>query len=477
VGRLCCILLLVFPYHWINVLAYNPDIAGTFFFLLAIWAFLLLNEPTRYANGKLILLALTMSVAMLLAGIQRGSLDVMLFVVILAAMCLRQMNRRNIAACLLALLIVWMPLRHEFTKWVNSQDASHLSSHMFGFMIRGWNLETNGYYLPLFEQLDMTSPAAERQKTMETVLVTEFSSAPVRAFATLPPRKDAAFFAVGFGGESDLELSGYTTAASVYRILGGIFAFFLIAFSLLGVTRCWNTSLGQRIFVPVALMVFSALAIIFIGETSPRYSHCIHFVILLLAAIGIEQLNLHRVHNRSFLRRQLLQLGRQSALILLCWLVAGTLIAAGCRAATNYHFADMRFARIESGPGLHAQLAPLHNYSRSWESVLDLQRGTSLPATLQVDLPVPKNRNWDHVTIAVWIIDQNPNPGYEVRCASPGAPVVAVPAGISGHIARIQLNRASGENPVLAVSLIPSTPGVTTAQSDIRLGIGYALVN
>lgn len=503
-ARLCCILLLLFPYHFINVLSYDPQIAGTFFLLLAVWLFLRLTNISHRrapqlsrdhvayrtvtvrerAQPEILITTLCLALSLLLAGIQRGGIDLLLAAVMLTVLLLqklsqpRRLNTRRITACLIAICLLWLPLRFTFNHWITSQDANVLRSHTLGFMTRGWNLASSGEYLPLYEQLDVAAAKAEKQRTLEAVLITEFARQPIRSLLILTPIKTAKFFALGHASTAEQGLieAGYSRAASIYQSLSALYAPLILLLCLLGLVRCWRSArLQARLMTPVLLIVLSCLAIVLIWETSPRYSHPIQFALLILATVGLT------AFSRSWLAlriqpRLVWEFASSGAAIAVCWLVISGCIVGVARSATNYQFLDPRVisAHIGNKP---VEVEPIHSFTQQWESAIRLPAGTALPATVQVSLPAPRVKPWDHVSVSLWLPDlpaRNDTP-FQVSCTTAKG-TVTLPAAASGHIIRVELPRTAKDHGSLTLSLVPNTSQTLTV-SPLRIGIGYALTN
>jgi hypothetical protein len=442
-AQFCCGLLLVFPYHWINVLSYDPQIAGTFFLLLAVWLFLKATPGWQVVS---------LGVALVLAGIQRGGIDLLMVAVML-------IRPRRLAVCAAAIFLVWLPLRVGFGQWVESQDAHLLRTHTLGFMTRGWNLDNAGEYLPLYEQLDVALPRPEKQRTLEAVLITEFAREPIRSLLIVAPVKIAKFFALGYAStaEQGLSAGGYSRAERLYQISRSLFAPLILGLCLLGLIRCWQSAaLQKRFLVPVLLLVMSCAAIVLIWETSPRYSHPIQFALLILATVGIagfsKSFEAIRVRPRF-----VLEFAGSGVAIAGCWLVVSLGIVGVARSASSYQFLDPRAVHVQWGDKT-IPVEPLHDYSRSWEGAIQVPAGSTLPATLRLSFPALRSAEWDHLSVSLWLPDAPA--GYRVSCGE---------TSVSGRISRVQIP------PGGTLSLSVSASGET--RSPLRIGIGYALPN
>jgi len=471
-ARVTCLLLLLFPYHVINVLSYDPQIAGTFFLLLAVWIFLSLHKSPGYGRG------ICLGLSLLCAGIQRGGID-FLFIAVMLFLLIQRASARRTAVCLAAIFLIWLPLRLGFGHWVSSQDANLLRTHTLGFMTRGWNLDTAGEYLPLYEQLDVASAQPEKQRTLEAILITEFARQPVRSLLVLTPIKVAKFFALGYASTAEQGLAGggYTHSVRAYQILRSFCAPLMLALCLLGLIRCWQSpALQRRLLVPVLSTVLSCAAIVLIWETSPRYSHPIHFALLILATAGLSGFSRS---SRIFATRPRIALNfaldfaSSGAAIALCWVVVSLCIVGVARSATNYQFLDPRAisALLDKKP---MPVEPLHSFSSSWEGAIRLPAGTRLPANVEISFPKPQIAGWDHLSVSVWLPDLATGQDlFEITCRT-GKASVTIPAAASGHISRVQVPRSGADSGVLSLTI---TSGQSRTASSIRLGIGYALAN
>jgi hypothetical protein len=481
-ARFTCLLLLIFPYHWINVLSYDPQIAGTFFLLIAVWMFLFLARRETYSAPILVCIGACLSLSLLLAGIQRGGIDLLLVgvmivvVVVLLFFPPYRIHSRNIAVLALAVCAL-NPLRSEFNHWIKSNDANSLRSHTLGFMTRGWNLETLGEYLPLYEQLDAASPHAEKARTLEAILVTEFARQPIRSLIALPLIKTAKFFALGYASTAELGLSnaGYASATFVYQALRSLYAPIVLALCTLGTLLCWTRRrLQLRMLVPVLLIVMSCSAIVLLWETSPRYSHPVQFAVLMLSTLGVMRSRQVLAAMRQ--TKLLIEVTGAAAALVAGWLLVSACIFAFARAATAYQFADMRSVSVHLN-GAPLVVQPLHSFSSSWEDAITIPAATSLPASVGVSFPEMTIAGRDHLTVSVWLPDSHPGKkiAYKVTCRTPEISQT-VPSAESGHILRLMLPDRGNKTPTLEL-LLDSESGQTRIGFPVRVAFGYAVSN
>ena len=459
VAKLTCLLLLIFPYHCVNVLSYDPQVAGTFFLLLAILVFLKLIKPLHRTTAALALSGFLLAISLLFAGIQRGGIDLLLIAVMIVVTGLLRVNRRSVVAIACAVGFVWLPCRMAFDYWIGSHDSYHLRTHALGFMTRGWNFETSGEYLPLYEQLDVVSPPSEKKHLLEAILVTEFAKEPVRALIYLPIIKTAKLFAIGFASTAEigLERGGYLSAAEVYKSLRSVYAPVILALAIYGLLLSFKRPKTLlRLMLPAILIAFSCAGIVLLWETSPRYGHPFHFAILFFASYGALGLSRNGIRTAQASIKPIL--GGNLALVC-CWLAFSTALFLTCRMLKSYWLVDPRSLTLtlDQKP---IQIAPINPLTKSWEGQFKIPSGTALPATLQISTPAE-----DGLVLHLWFpnFDQD---RYLVEVQDAGI----MPPGASGHITRAVIRASHGHKLILEVR---STGGSSLASLPLTIGLGF----
>ncbi len=461
VAKLTCLLFLIFPYHCVNVLSYDPQVAGTFFLLLAILAFLKLIQPLKRSQVALTSWGVLLALPLLFAGIQRGGIDLLLIAVMIVVAGLLRVNRRSVVALACAIGFIWLPCRVAFDNWIASHDSYHLRTHALGFMTRGWNFETSGEYLPLYEQLDVVSPQPEKKHLLEAILVTEFAKQPVRALLYLPTIKMAKLFAIGFASTADvgLEQGGYSSAAEIYKGLRSVYAPVILALAVYGLLLSFNRQKTLlRLMLPAILIAFSCAGIVLLWETSPRYSHPFHFAILIFASYGV--LGLTRTGLRTAQTSIKPILGRNLALVC-CWLAFSAALFLTCRMFKSYWLVDPSSlaVTVDQKPLPIAAINPL---TKPWEGQFKIPSGTALPATVQISTP-----GEDGLVLHLWFpnFDQD---RYQVDVKDAGV----IPLAASGRIARAVIRRSENNKLLLDVR---STDGSRVSSAPVTMDLGFIL--
>jgi hypothetical protein len=226
----------------------------------------------------------------------------------------------------------------------------------------------------------------------------------------------------------------------------------------------------------VLLVVLSCSAIVILWETSPRYSHPVHFAVLMLASLGL--LRISQGFSKGILPllhgpRRMIELAACSAAIVVSWLLLSVGIFAVARAETSYQFLDPRKMTVQID-GRPAVVQPLHSYSSSWEGAIRLPVGTVLPASIRVSFPQFNAAKWNHLSIILWLPDLPVarKDALPVVCHV-GDRDVGVPAAVSGRISRVEIPQKPGDPVMLDISV--DSGGQDRTVSGFRVGIGYAL--
>ena len=319
------------------------------------------------------------------------------------------------------------------------------------------------------------SAKAEKQRTLEAVLVTEFANQPVRALAVLPFVKIAKFFALGYASTAETGLSdgGYPRATLLYQSLRSIYAPVVLFFCGLGLLVCWrNRRLQLRLMVPVLLVVMSCAAIVLVWETSPRYSHPVHFAVLMLASIGLIRFS-PTIVSLSREARSVAQIASGGLVIVGCWLIVSVLIFTAAHLATNHQFVDPRRMTVQIDNRV-LEVEPLNSFSKSWEGDIRLPAGTVLPAKVRVSFPELPLSNWNHLSVSMWLpTDQDSGYLVDWRDSQSGG---HLPSAASGRISRAEIPK-EGKHAASMTLLVRPSEGQVKTKSPVNIAIGYALPN
>lgn len=394
-ARVAAWLLAVCPYHVLDVLSYTPQIPGTFFLVVGVW--LMLGGLRKRQSPWLDALwrGLALGCFLILVGIQRNGQDVLLLAigaVVVALSALTKAGRAGLASMVATGVLaaaVWFPVKSQFDAWVRANDVSRIRSPILGYVTRGWNLVSLGEYLGRYEQLDVAAAPQSKGRLLLSALATEAARKPVIMFGVVPVVKASKFFALGFGGtaEEGLAESGYRTAALVATAFRLTYAPVVVLMCMAGFIAALNRwRLAWRLCLPTASIVLAAAAIVLFWEAQPRYSHCIHFALVTVAAVGFGSL---REEGRSALwlhggAGKRVALSAAAGLVL--WFAVAGAAYGVSRQARSYLYADVSAAVVEVG-GQRAPARPLDRWTGAWEQVVTLSQGTRLPATLRIGWP------------------------------------------------------------------------------------------
>jgi hypothetical protein len=171
--------------------------------------------------------------------------------------------------------------------------------------------------------------------------------------------------------------------------------------------------------LPLLAVVSAAAAIVLFWETSPRYSHCVHFAFAGVAAVGYRQFR-----RGIFPALTLGVRGKPFLLVLaaagLLWVGFAAALWAGLRSASSYLFADIRHAAVTLA-GQRLPTEPLHRWTAPWEQAIEIGNGAALPATLHIEWPAagePRNSGWN---MSVWLPNAAAGPWDSCRFVAPAA--------------------------------------------------------
>jgi hypothetical protein len=181
-----------------------------------------------------------------------------------------------------------------------------------------------------------------------------------------------------------------------------------------------NSAQAWRLALPLLALVSAASAIVLFWETSPRYSHCVHFAFAGAAAVGYAQL---RRGVRSALS---IGIGRRRQFVLVVvaagvlWVGFAVALSVGLRSASSYLFADIRHVAVTlAGQPLHPE--PLDRWTAPWEQAIVIGDGIALPATLRMEWPTTDHSKQSRLNMSVWLPTHPPEPWASCRIVVPSA--------------------------------------------------------
>jgi hypothetical protein len=483
-ARAAAWLLTLFPYNIFEVLSYTPQIPGTCFFVAGIWFCLTiagkqLSWPAAIRNGAVL------GCLMLLAGTQRGGIDLLLLLLLAAMLGLSWLKRSGprlsigTFTAVAVAVIIWWPAKSAVGTWIESHDVQHRRSHVLGFITRGWNLVSFGEYFDRYEQLDMASAPPDKQRVLLSVLATQVVGQPALTLFVVPVAKAGKFFAAGYAplAEEALAQGGYGGAAQLAKALKVAYAPWLLLLCMAGLIGALNRPwLAWRLTPLVLVIVMAGGAIVLLWEASPRYSQCIHFALVTIAALGFGTLRrgLRSVRTGSHVWKRIAVGAAAGGLL---WIACGATVYAVARNAKSYLFRDVREMSVEIG-GQRPHLSPLDRWTNAWEGAVMIDR-TALPSTLRIDWPAVRN-DYSQVSMSIWLPDAPGESCRSYRIAIPGRDGTVRTHTFCelAHMTRgfwHTVSGTSGRRSIEIVLLAPGNKGWHQPVEPARLAIGYVL--
>lgn len=291
-ARLASGLHLFFPLRNIVFLDFAHQVPGEFVLLLGLTSLLgaLRAESAgrRWSwalglGGSLVLGHLLVGVDILIAGMGMGIL------VLGWRSFPAPLRMRNMRWVLCSALLAG-GVGQAFTSWQNRMAPSPLSSGQPGFMARGWSFRGWGEYDGWLEVVDREAPPEVKAPLMRAYVWSQIRSQPARVFALLLPVKAIKYFLPGFasGSEQALEAGGHVAAADFMAGARIFYALFLLAAVVLGCLRLGTATEAKGLFFCLFFLGLLCVAQILGGETSPRYAFHLHFLLLGVAARGLD---------------------------------------------------------------------------------------------------------------------------------------------------------------------------------------------
>jgi len=384
-------LQLVMPYRWTACLDLNHHLLGGFYFLAGLWLLAEWVQPQRSRRaGWGIILGMSMLVPLmhLEGGIDTVLGGGLLLVLLLLCATGRQPMRKTILGVALLLIWPWLLsnlLLQPLSDHIDQADLHRSSSGTIAFMARGWMPESGGEYSYTYERMDALTPQDDKPAAQAGLLASQAYYNPRVLLFRLLPIKLTKYFLLGYaaGAEEMFDQNGAHRARQIAE--GARNAYLLAVLPLMifgGVLLLPLLRRTKRLCLILPCSLF-CIAIVLLGETSPRYSYYLQPLLFMLGALPFA------VSARR--RNQLLRAAILPGTIAGGSLVAAFLIAAslliGLRPWLQPHtYQDMRTwkALPETHPSaLPSTLAPLEIHLPP----NPLEQGTSWGALEFTDMP------------------------------------------------------------------------------------------
>ena len=215
--------------------------------------------------------------------------------VLLALECVRPGGRR-LAAVLALVAMVWVPARigrmvaDKVRAPAVEANPESINGGSLAFMARGWDFEWGGEYSDAMQTLDVLTPRMEKEHVFKAYLAGQCAYNGPALVTRLFPLKLAQFLLAGHASlaEEVLQANGADTAVHLARgARVGWFVLLYCPLMLLGLWRLAGEAGNVRtawLILPVAL---TAVAVMLVGETSPRYSMPVQTLLLAAMSCGL----------------------------------------------------------------------------------------------------------------------------------------------------------------------------------------------
>ncbi len=370
VARWTVVALLGMPGFAMQCIGLNHQVLGACEFLAATW----LLAEWMFGGGrawKKTALAAGMCVLAAAARFEGSAWSLFLLgaSVFLALECVRPGGRRLAAAlALVAMVLVPARIGRMVTDKVLAPaleaNSESINGGSLAFMARGWDFEWGGEYSDALQTLDVLTPREDKDRVFKSYLAGQCVYNGPALVTRLFPAKLAKFLLLGYAGLSEevLRANGADRTARLARgARTGWFVLFCAPLALWGMGRLAGRAGDPRtawLVVPVAL---TGVAVMFVGETSPRYSMPIQALLLAAAACGLASGGDGcggRAHGNgpSALPRPF---ATGLGLVLIAYATFAVTLFAARGAVRPFAPTDMRAASVESGhPRENPRLAP-----------------------------------------------------------------------------------------------------------------------
>jgi hypothetical protein len=300
--------------------------------------------------------------------------------------------------------------------------------------------------------------------------------------AIVPIVKTGKFFAVGYApfAAAGLAKGGYQKVGIWSKALSVTYAPLFLLFTVIGMAAVLNR---RRISVPILVLIsivlFAAGAIVLVWETSPRYSHSVHFVLAIFAAVGLGSARGKGLHQFGLFHcGKLRRVGIVVAALIVLWTAFSVTLYLLVSHASSHLFKDMRQATILLN-GKRIEETPLHPATRAWEAGIVIPSDTSFPAKLRVTWPKKSVAIHQQIGMSAWI----PN-----STAGTGLCRLIVPSCAADNSAdRVEdlekMQRGcwqdlAGSSNAVSVDLTllpPEGQHIWVSEREFKLALGYAL--
>ena len=244
---------------------------------------------------------------------------------------------------------------------IESANPQSINAGQMSFIARGWDFQAWGEYAERVEQLDVSTPSNEKSRFFMQYLATQAAYNGTTLVGKLFPSKLAKYMLAGYASMAE-EILLANGAERTSRVVRGMrVGWFVLLYAPLMLWGLWHLSNQLEYGRPACLLIPVALfgvAVMFVGETSPRYAISIQPLLLAAGVCGWvqEQKKRERVADIPILKHPF---AMGIALVMGGYGVFAGGILGGQEIWKRYALADMREALLEGGhPSEEAFQAP-----------------------------------------------------------------------------------------------------------------------
>lgn len=296
VARAAYALVFAIPIHSWLILDYTHQYFGAFLVVSGVYLLVRASDSARVpvvrrvADG--VLYGSVLAALHVQSGIDKFMLvaAAMAFVLFALGYGLRDPRTARLAVMLAAAALVYAPIAHRFTEWLNQYRPARMSSHPISFTARGWNTVTMGEYYGVYEQIDRETPWPHKPDAMKGLILSQMAYEPAKTLLALPPVKVAKYFLIGYATAIEQQLAD-AKALRLESLFRGMRIAFAPVFLLLvgwGLWRMLGSAYARTpdlVFATGVPLLFCAVYLA-AGETSPRYSFHVHGLLAVLGAMA-----------------------------------------------------------------------------------------------------------------------------------------------------------------------------------------------
>ena len=282
--------------------------------------------------------------------------------------CIRPGGRRLLAAVALVVLVLlpaWIGHSVASTVLAPAAEANpeSINGGSLAFMARGWDFEWGGEYSDTLQTLDVLTLRTDKDRLFKAYLAGQCAYNGRALVTKLFPAKLAKFMLAGYASMAEEVLWANEAGRTARMVRGMRTGWFVLLYAPLMLCGLWR--LARRVedgdgrvawlVLPVALF---GVAVMFAGETSPRYSMPVQALLLAAGTCGwvCGRKSAEEIVD-GFVSRYPFAMGMLLLLVGYGMFAVGILGLRGvwCR----YALADMRSVALESGhPVAAVRLAP-----------------------------------------------------------------------------------------------------------------------